>query len=157
MNYFVKRINWRQPLKLGFLHLKRDFGDIDGVEFKIYANQEEAFKDGGSIKGRVKGFYKPRNRIIGIIWSSIDSMQGASEILRHETLAHFGLNLFIPNEKMDFLRNVIFAGEGGTEVGSLFKQIKLDYPELANNEFKQAEEAFTQYSVTSSLEDTIRG
>ena len=84
-------------------------------------------------------------------------MQGASEILRHETLAHFGLNLFIPNEKMDFLRNVIFAGEGGTEVGRLFKQIKLDYPELANNEFKQAEEAFTQYSVTSSLEGTIRG
>ena len=46
---------------------KRDFGNIDGVEFKIYANQEEGFKDGGSIKGRVKGFYKPRNRIIGII------------------------------------------------------------------------------------------
>jgi hypothetical protein len=78
-------------------------------------------------------------------------MQDATETLRHETLAHYGLNLFTPNEKMAFLRNVIFAGEGGTEVGRLFKQVKLDYPELANNQFKQAEEAFTQYSVTTSL------
>jgi hypothetical protein len=139
------------------LHLKRDFGDIDGVEFKIYANQEEAFKDGGSIKGGVKGYYKPKIRIIGLYRDSLGDVQDTLTSLRHETLAHFGLNLFIPNEKMDFLRNVIFAGEGGTEVGRLFKQIKLDYPELANNEFKQAEEAFTQYSVTSSLEDTIRG
>lgn len=139
------------------MHLKRDFGDIDGVEFKIYANQEEAFKDGGSIKGRDKGFYKPKIRIIGLIRSSIDSMQSATETLRHETLAHYGHNLFIPNEKMDFLRNVIIVGQGGAEVGAIFKKVKLDYPELANNEFKQAEEAFTQYSVTSSLEDTIRG
>ena len=83
-------------------------------------------------------------------------MQSATEMLRHETLAHFGLNLFIPNEKMAFLRNVIIAGQGGAEVGAIFKQVKLDYPELANDEFKQAEEVFTQYYVTSSLEDTIR-
>ena len=83
-------------------------------------------------------------------------MQSATEMLRHETLAHFGLNLFIPNEKMAFLRTVIIAGEGGTEVGRLFKQVKLDYPELTNDELKQAEEVFSQYYVTSSLEDTIR-
>ena len=83
-------------------------------------------------------------------------MQSATEMLRHETLAHFGLNLFIPNEKMVFLRTVIIAGEGGTEVGRLFKQVKLDYPELTNDELKQAEEVFSQYYVTSSLEGTIR-
>ena len=83
-------------------------------------------------------------------------MQDTLTSLRHETLAHFGLNLFIPNEKMAFLRTVIIAGQGGAEVGSIFKQVKLDYPELTNDELKQAEEVFSQYYVTSSLEDTIR-
>ena len=138
------------------MRLKRDFGNINGVEFKIYANQEEGFKDGGSIKGRVKGFYKPKSRIIGLYRDSLGDVQDTLTSLRHETLAHFGLNLFIPNEKMAFLRTVIIAGQGGAEVGSIFKQVKLDYPELTNDELKQAEEVFSQYYVTSSLEDTIR-
>ena len=124
---------------------KRDFGNIDGVEFKVYNTLSDAVGEREAKKlGRVKGYYLPRNNKIVIIRDALDNVQDTLTTLRHETLAHYGLNLFTPNEKMAFLRNVIFAGEGGTEVGRLFKQVKLDYPELANDEFKQAEEVFAK-------------
>ena len=122
---------------------KRDFGNVDGVEFKIYANQEEAFKDGGSIKGRVKGFYKPKSRIIGLIRSSIDSMQDATETLRHETLCHFGLNLLKPTDKIAFLGSIA-KSKDNILLRKMFADVARDYPEMGNDEFKQAEEVFAR-------------
>ena len=122
---------------------KRDFGNVDGVEFKVYANNEEAFKDGGSIKGRVKGFYKPKSRIIGIIRSSVDSMQDATETLRHETLCHFGLNLLKPTDKLAFLGSIA-KSKDNILLRKMFADVARDYPEMGNDEFKQAEEVFAR-------------
>jgi hypothetical protein len=122
---------------------KSDLSNIDGVEFKVYANNDEAFKDDGSIKGRVKGFYKPKTRIIGLIRSSIDSMQDATETLRHEALGHFGLNLLTPADKLAFLAS-ISHDKNTNALRPFFDDVVRDYPEMGQDEFMQAEEVFAK-------------
>ncbi len=71
------------------------------------------------------------------------------ETLRHETLAHFGLNILSPTEKAAFLRNII-KGKANKDIKALFEKIWNDYPEARNDEFKQAEEIITMTLKTNS-------
>lgn len=68
----------------------------------------------------------------------MDSVQDTIATLRHETLAHFGINLLAPGDKLVLLVDVI-AAKGNKAIGLIFNQVNKDYPEMANNEFKQAE------------------
>jgi len=126
-------------------NFKRGLNGIKNVEFKIYLNQQEAFGADYVSTENTKGFYTYQNgkNIIGVFADSLDSVQDTIETLRHETLAHFGLNLFTPEEKETFLRDVILAGKND-EVNALFEQVRKDYPEIADDELKQAEEVFAK-------------
>ena len=109
---------------------KRDLGNIDGVEFKVYANKQEAFKDGVAIKARVKGFYTYQNgrNVIGIFRDALHNVQDAAETLRHETLGHFGLNLLRPADKLAFLDDIA-RSRNNRSLRKMFANQARYYPE----------------------------
>jgi hypothetical protein len=82
---------------------------FEGVTFKFYANEQEAFDHGYTETGRVKGFYRYPSGTSGLFRGSLDSLQDTLETLRHETLAHFGLNLLAHGDKAVLLGDIIAA------------------------------------------------
>ena len=72
-------------------------------------------------------------------------MQGATETLRHKTIGHFGLNLLTPADKLAFLASI--ARDKNTRaLRPFFDDVVRDYPEIGQDEFKQAEEVFARVS-----------
>lgn len=116
------------------------------VQFKVYNNPREAFGDKfDDATGTTKGFYTYQNgqNIVGVFADSLGGVQDTLETLRHETLAHFGLNLFTPKEKKIFLDSVR-AAKNDPKVKALFDEVAKDYDGLNLHEYKQAEEVFAR-------------
>jgi hypothetical protein len=57
-------------------------------------------------------------------------VQDTNETLRHEALAHFGINLLAPGDKIFLLADII-AAKNNSDVGAIYNQIKKDYPRLS--------------------------
>ena len=108
---------------------KRDFGNIDGVEFKVYKTLSDAIGETEAKKiGRVKEFYLPNSKTIAIIRDALHHVQDAAETLRHETLGHFGLNLLRPADKLAFLAS-ISRDKNTNALRPFFDDLARDYPE----------------------------
>jgi hypothetical protein len=58
-------------------------------------------------------------------------------MFRHETLAHFGLDILLVAYHDAFLAAVA-RSENYPFIRQVFAKVGKDYPELANNEFKRA-------------------
>ena len=133
---------------------KRDFGNIDGVEFKVYKTLADAIGESEAKKiGRVKGFYLPNSKTIAIIRDALHHVQDAAETLRHETLGHFGLNLLKPADKLAFLGDIA-RSKNNLFLREMFAEVVRNYPELANDEFMQAEEVFAKVAEEQPSELT---
>ena len=118
---------------------KRDFGNIDGVKFKVYktlsdaVGETEAKSDAvGETEakkiGRVKGFYLPNSKTIAIIRDALHHVQDAAETLRHETLGYFGLNLLRPADKLAFLGDIA-RSRNNRSLRKMFANQARYYPE----------------------------
>ena len=133
---------------------KRDFGNIDGVKFKVYKTLSDAVGETEAKKiGRVKGFYLPNSKTIAIIRDALHHVQDAAETLRHETLGHFGLNLLRPADKLAFLGDIA-RSKNNLFLREMFAEVVRNYPELANDEFMQAEEVFAKVAEDQPSELT---
>jgi len=64
-------------------------------------------------------------------------MQDAVQTLRHETLAHFGLNLLAPGDKIALLGDII-ADKRIRVIGEIFNQIEKACSEMVSDRFKKA-------------------
>lgn len=71
-------------------------------------------------------------------------MQDATETLRHEVLAHYGLNLFSPVDKSRILDSIVQAGKSNPFIRKLWKKAEKDYPEHKDNPPYIAEELFAR-------------
>ena len=108
---------------------KRDFGNIDGVEFKVYKTLSDAIGETEAKKiGRVKGFYLPIDKTITIIRDSLGDVQDTITTLRHETLGHFGLNLLTPTDKLAFLGDIA-RSRNNRSLRKMFANQARYYPE----------------------------
>lgn len=108
---------------------KRDFGNIDGVEFKVYKTLSDAIGETEAKKiGRVKGFYLPNSKTIAIIRDALHHVQDAAETLRHETLGHFGLNLLRPADMLAFLGDIA-RSRNNRSLRKMFANQARYYPE----------------------------
>ena len=108
---------------------KRDFGNIDGVEFKVYKTLSDAIGETEAKKiGRVKGFYLPNSKTIAIIRDALHHVQDAAETLRHETLGHFGLNLLRPADKLAFFGDIA-RSRNNRSLRKMFANQARYYPE----------------------------
>ena len=120
-----------------------DFGGAKGVTFRSFANEQEAFGDGFSVEkhGPIKGFFRVSTNEVGIIRSRMENNADITRTLRHETLAHFGLNALPAGDRHAFLA-AIARSRSIPGVRDLFNRVEDLYPDLANDEFEQAEEVF---------------
>ncbi|QSA97502.1 hypothetical protein [Methylococcus sp. EFPC2] len=75
-------------------------------------------------------------------------MYDAIQTLRHEVLAHYGLNLFEPDIKADILRRILHS-RGLPAFRGLFREVEREYPNLKNDEFRIAEEVFAKIATAA--------
>lgn len=64
-------------------------------------------------------------------------MQGNTKTLRHETLAHFGLNLLGSADKATVLADIVHA-KRDSGIGAIFNQVKKACPEMVSDKFRQS-------------------
>lgn len=113
------------------------------LDFRVFDTLEAAFGPAHGIKGKVKGAYLPQGNVIALFRDSLDDTADATATLRHETLAHYGLNLLEPAVKMAVLGRVV-RSRSNSFLARLFAAAEKDYPEDRNDEFKLAEEVFAR-------------
>ncbi|QSA97500.1 hypothetical protein [Methylococcus sp. EFPC2] len=114
-----------------------------GLDFQISDTLEDALGANHGIEGTVKAYLLPRSGTVVLIRRSLDSVHDAIQTLRHEVLAHYGLNLFEPDVKADILRRIVNS-RGLAGFRGLFREVEREYPALRNDEFRIAEEVFAK-------------
>lgn len=82
--------------------LGRTFGEL-GIRVSVRPTAKAAF--GSDIKAKA-GFY-PKSKRLVLIASALDGQRDLHETLRHEVLAHYGINLFAPDQKRALLDRLI--------------------------------------------------
>jgi hypothetical protein len=73
--------------------------------------------------------YKTRHNTSGLFRDSLDSVQDTLETLRHETLAHFGINLLAPSDKAVLLVDIIAAKENPMNDSERYKNDVANHPQ----------------------------
>ena len=118
-----------------------------GLEFRVYETPEAAFgKDAVDAMQqagaqRIGGAYYGNQGIIVLIASDLRSYEDAIATLRHEILAHHGLNLFHPADKRRIIER-IKASRNERTLKKLWEEIDRDYP--GATEDVKAEELFAR-------------
>ncbi len=109
-----------------------------GISVDVVETQGDAFPD-AEVRAM---FWGNSNRML-LIADNFANKREVIEAMRHELLAHYGLNLFTPKTKRMILQTIADSAKLPGLAG-LFKEIRKDYPHLAGNELGIAEEVFAR-------------
>lgn len=115
------------------------------VEFRVVNTLEDAYGPGATERaGRAGGAYHPKRRVLVLAAANLRDAGEATRTLRHEILAHHGLNTFAPADKKAVLERLASTrpGKGASSPGmrKLWANIEQRYGDLS--ELMQAEEVF---------------
>lgn len=108
------------------------------VRITTIATQAERFPD---IKEAVRAAYYAKTGELVLVAENIANKKQAIEAMRHEILAHYGLNLFDPKTKRAILEKIA-ASENMPGMAAVFAEVRKDNPNLAGDALAQAEEVF---------------
>lgn len=113
--------------------------------FRVVNSLEEVYGPGATERvGRSRGSYHPKSGIFVLAAANLRDGRDATETLRHEILAHYGLNTLAPADKRALLEKVgsTQPGKGATSSGmrKLWAYIEQRYGDA--NPLLQAEEVF---------------
>lgn len=111
----------------------------DDLVFLYYPDVASAPKDG--FGDRTKGAFYPRAKKVAIFGENLGSIEDAKKTLRHEVLAHYGLNLFKPEHKREIL-DMIKATRDDKNMSDVWSRVDAAY-ENQSEDYK-AEEAFAR-------------
>jgi diguanylate cyclase (GGDEF)-like protein len=115
------------------------------VEFRVVNTLEDAYGPGATERaGRASGAFHPQRRILVLAAANLRDAGEATRTLRHEILAHYGLNTLPPADKLALLERVARTrpGKGASSPGlrKLWANIEQRYGDVS--ELTQAEELF---------------
>lgn len=112
------------------------------LAFHVYATPEAAFGPAIAAYGRVKGAYLPDRGLFALAASHLSDRRDVETTLRHEVLAHYGLNLFAPDVKRAILER-LHASQQTPFVARIYRSVRRDYPDVADP-LLVAEEVFAR-------------
>lgn len=120
-------------------NFKAEFGrGLKGLQFSVEENPP-AHWTGGTATAR--GAYFPASGRVVLVAANLRDARDARITLRHEVLAHFGLNTLTPETKREFLTSIVET-RGNARFSDLWQQIDKDYPD--KSESLRAEELFAK-------------
>lgn len=115
----------------------KDYDDQLDIEFRVYQTREGAMgKEAAALltdQHLIQGIYYARSRVIALIADDIRSQKEAISALRHELVAHHGLNLFTPDGKAAILKAVA-ESRNVNSLKRFWTAIDRDYPELSETD-----------------------
>ena len=113
----------------------KEMGKPSGVKVFIAPTKKSAMTDEAYSKfkkDQVRGFYKSGTEEIGggrivLILEDIESVEKAVNVLRHEWVAHHGLNTFNPADKKKII-NRIRSSKGEMSLKAAWAHVEKNYP-----------------------------
>ncbi|HDK16970.1 MAG TPA: hypothetical protein ENG75_03390 [Nitrospirae bacterium] len=113
--------------------------DYNGPDIKVLIlKDQDVFKD--IPKGtKRKGVYYHAHRTVVLVADNLDSNRDAVSVLRHEILAHYGLDLFDAKTRNNIL-DAIHKSRNGILLNKTYREVRKDYKDLSDR--KMAEEVF---------------
>lgn len=131
---FIKGITEAQAEEALKIFLK-EMGKPSGVKIFIAPTKKSAMTDevySKFKKDQVRGFYKSGTEEIGggrivLILEDIESVEKAVNVLRHEWVAHHGLNTFNPSDKKKII-NRIRSSKGEMSLKAAWAHVESNYP-----------------------------
>ena len=125
--------------------VEKELGNPETIDIVTAPTKEsimhpDALREAGN--DQVKGYYVDRSEADGggaivLILEDLDSVADAIETLRHEWIAHHGLNTFSAKNKRKII-NRIMSSKGEMSLKKMWEYVAENYSELTNE--KQAEE-----------------
>ena len=119
---------------------KQSFANPLNIEFRAYYDKADLLGEEQAAQvadETIKGAYYGRLGMVALVSSDLESRNDAIQTLRHELVAHHGLNLFRPAEKETILR-AVSNSRGVRSLRKIWEQVDQDYADL--DELKRAEE-----------------
>ena len=110
---------------------------VPDIEYTVERTQKEAFGADARTGDHVKGGYYAKTGQIVLVAENITSRADALRVLRHETLAHFGLNT-LPAETKNAIIQKITESRDSSSLKKIWESVDRDYDE-ASEETKAEE------------------
>jgi len=120
----------------------QDYNGNIPLKLRVVNTQEEAYGPNGTEEkiGVVKGAYHPKSGFFILAASNLRNEADARATMRHEILAHYGLNTFNKEDKKAILNKIIASKK--TQLKEEWKEIEALYSD--KDEYVQAEEVFAK-------------